>query len=201
MELKMNEPLFRIIVGLLLILFILHRAFYSRKIQHANEEVVDKPDLGALSKIASLIAVPAFLATLIYLFFPQWLIWSEIDLSSGIRWLGVIAAAAGFGLLQWSQSSLGQNWSDDPVLIQDHRLVTNGPYRWVRHPLYSAFLLIFASLTLISASWLIGLLWLAMTALDILARVSTEESLMQQQFGGEYQSYMQKTGRFFPRIG
>jgi protein-S-isoprenylcysteine O-methyltransferase Ste14 len=201
MELKMNEPLFRTIVGLLLVLFVLHRAFYTRKIQHANEEVVDKPDLGALSKIASLIAVPAFLATLIYLFFPQWLIWSEIDLSSWIRWLGVIAAAVGFGLLQWSQSALGKNWSDDPVLIQDHRLVTNGPYRWVRHPLYSAFLLIFASLTLISASWLIGLLWLAMTALDILARVSTEESLMLQQFGGEYQSYMQKTGRFLPRIG
>jgi protein-S-isoprenylcysteine O-methyltransferase Ste14 len=70
----------------------------------------------------------------------------------------------------------------------------------MRHPIYSAFLLIFGSLTLISASWLIGLLWLGMTALDIVARVNKEESLMLQQFGEEYQRYTQKTGRFFPYL-
>lgn len=79
-------------------------------------------------------------------------------------------------------------------------MITGGPYRWIRHPIYAAFLLILGSPLLISANWFVGGLWIAMTGLDIASRIRTEEAMMLGQFGEQYQAYMRRTGRLFPRI-
>jgi protein-S-isoprenylcysteine O-methyltransferase Ste14 len=117
-----------------------------------------------------------------------------------LRWLGVAIALGGFVLLHWSQQTLGKNWSDAPKLLKDQKLVITGPYRWMRHPIYAAFLLILGSLFLISANWFIGGMWIGMTSLDITSRVKTEEAMMIGQFGDQYRAYMRKTGRLFPRL-
>ena len=109
-------------------------------------------------------------------------------------------ALAGFVLLQWSQQTLGKNWSDDPRLVEGQQLIVSGPYRWIRHPIYAAFLLILGSLVLISANWLIGGLWIATTGLGVAGRMRTEEALMLSQFGEPYRAYMRRTGRLIPRL-
>jgi protein-S-isoprenylcysteine O-methyltransferase Ste14 len=126
--------------------------------------------------------------------------WADLPFPVWLRWTGVALTLLGFALLQWSQNTLGKNWSDRPRLLKEQSLVTNGPYRYVRHPIYTAFLLILGSTFLISANWMIGLTWIGMSALEVASRISYEESLMLESFGDQYRDYMKKTGSLFPRI-
>lgn len=196
----MEPNVFRAIVAAILAGFVAHRAYYTRKVQHPTEAVLEQPKTGRATQIANLLALPALAATVIYIVKPAWLSWSALPLPLWLRWLGVAVALAGFGLLQWSQQSLGRNWSDAPVLLEDQELVTSGPYRWIRNPIYSAFLLILGSPLLISANWLVGGLWIAMTSLDIASRIRMEEAMMLEQFGRQYRAYMGRTGRLVPRL-
>jgi len=85
-------------------------------------------------------------------------------------------------------------------MLKEQRLVTAGPYRWIRHPIYSAFVLILGAILFISANWLIGFCWAGMTMLEILSRIRFEESLMLEYFGSEYREYMETTGAFMPKL-
>ena len=194
----MNE--FQIIVAVLLIGFMVHRGLYIRKVQQTADSVIKQPKLGRVDQVANLLAVPAFLSTLLYIFVPGWMSWSALALPLWLRWAGVVVALAGFVLLQWSQQTLGRNWSDAPKLFKGQELVINGPYHWVRHPIYTAFLLILGSLLLITSNWFIGAMWLGMTGLNVVARINVEEAMMLGQFGDQYQTYMRQTGRLFPRL-
>ena len=196
----MNHSEFRAIIAALLIGFVAHRGFYTRKVQHAAEAVREQPKLGIASQIAGLLAILALLATITYIFIPAWISWSSLLLPVWSRWLGVGVALGGFVLLQWSQQSLGMNWSDAPNLLEGQEMVASGPYRWIRHPIYAAFLLILGSLLLISANWCVGGLWIGMTGLDVASRIRTEETMMVSRFGERYRAYMRRTGRLFPRI-
>jgi protein-S-isoprenylcysteine O-methyltransferase Ste14 len=84
--------------------------------------------------------------------------------------------------------------------MKEQTLITSGPYRFIRHPIYTAFLLILSSTLLISSNWLIGLFWAGMTILEIISRISFEESLMMEYFGDQYREYLKKTGRIFPKL-
>ena len=195
-----ESSIFRIILAVLLISFMAHRGFYTRKVQHNPESVVKQPQPGKASQAANLIALPAFLGTIIYLLKPIWMGWASFPLPIEMRWLGVGIAAAGFGLLQWAQSTLGKNWSDKPKMVDNQEMIDSGPYQWIRHPIYTAFVLILGSILLISANWFIGTLWIVMTGLDVTARIQVEETMMREQFGEQYQRYMRRTGRLFPRF-
>ncbi len=100
---------------------------------------------------------------LFYLVAPRWLNRAALSVGIGLRWAGLGLALVGFGLLQWAQNELGRHWSDAARLQAAHQLVTTGPYRWLRHPVYSAFLLILSAPLLLSANWLVGGLWIGMT--------------------------------------
>jgi len=96
--------------------------------------------------------------------------------------------------------TLANSWSDTPRMMKEQTLITNGPYRKIRHPIYTAFILILGSPLLISADWLIGLCWLGMTVLEVVSRINFEEALMIEFFGEQYRKYMKKTGRLFPKV-
>ena len=196
----MDNIVFRAILAALLLGFVAHRGFYTRKVQHSAESVLEQPKPGRATQIANLLALPALLSSVIYVIAPAWMSWSALPLPLWLRWLGVGVALSGFTLLQWAQQSLGKNWSDEPRLVEGQEMISSGPYRWIRHPIYAAFLLILGSLLLISANWFIGALWLGMTGLDVASRMRTEESMMVGQFGEQYRAYMRRTGRLFPRL-
>jgi protein-S-isoprenylcysteine O-methyltransferase Ste14 len=85
------------------------------------------------------------------------------------------------------------------VLVKkNHRLVTAGPYGWVRHPMYSALFGFSVAFFLLSANAIVGLLWLAMTIASAW-RVGEEERLLAGTFGVAYERYMARTGRFLPK--
>jgi protein-S-isoprenylcysteine O-methyltransferase Ste14 len=194
-----TESTFRILLPALIIAFAMHRGYYVRK--HGEEQTtLKKREEGLTSRIAGLLGLSGFVAVIVYVINPGWLAWAALPLPLSLRWMGVGIALLGFALLQWSQNTLGRNWSDTPRMIKEQSLVTSGPYQFIRHPIYTAFLLVLGSTLLISANWFIGLGWIGMTVLEVVSRIGFEENLMLEYFGEEYREYMKRTGRLFPRI-
>jgi len=195
-----NETAFRIILPAMLILFIAHRGYYTKKYGDADRNTLKKRDEGWTTKLAGMLGFTGFIALLVYVFYPDWISWASISFPLWVRWAGIGIALTGFTLLQWAQTTLGKNWSDTPRMMREQSLVISGPYRWIRHPIYTAFVLILSSTIFVSANWLIGLSWISMTILEIASRIQYEESLMVEYFGAQYQTYMKKTGRLLPRL-
>lgn len=194
------ELTFRIILLALLSAFVAHRGYYTKKHNYSEDNTLKKREEGLVSKLSGLLGMIGFISTVVFVINPNWLAWTSLPLPFAIRWAGVGFAIAGFALLQWAQNTLGKNWSDTPRMMKSQALVTNGPYQWVRHPIYTAFLLILGATLLISANWLIGLSFIGMTALEIASRIGFEESLMMEFFGHEYHEYMKRTGRILPKV-
>jgi len=196
----MNETVFRVILPMIILAFILHRGYYVKKYTGHGDETLKKREEGTASKVAGLFSMVGFVSTIAFVINSGWLAWATLPLPGWMRWTGIVMALFGFALLQWAQSTLGQSWSDTPRMMKDQTLITSGPYRMIRHPIYTAFLLILGSALFISANWLIGLAWISMTLLEIFSRIDFEERLMLEYFGDQYYEYMKKTGRLFPKL-
>lgn len=194
-----TETIFRISLPILIIAFALHRGYYVRRFGEETN-TLKKREEGWTSKIAGLLGLVGFLAVLVYAVNPGLLRWASLPLPLWLRWTGVAIALAGFALLQWAQNTLGKSWSDTPRMIKEQALVTDGPYRFIRHPIYTAFLLILGSTLFISANWFVGFAWIGMTLLEVVSRIGFEENLMLEYFGDQYREYMKRTGRLLPKL-
>jgi protein-S-isoprenylcysteine O-methyltransferase Ste14 len=194
-----SDLYFRIIQGLIFIVFVANRAYYNRRYPPLEDETLEKQERGLVNQLSNLLSLVALISLVLYLIKPDWMSWASLPMPVPLRWAGVLIAFGGFALLQWSQGALGRNWSDQPRITEGQTFVIEGPYRWVRHPIYSAFVMILGSTLFITANWFIGGLWLVITLIDVSERIKFEESRMLAQFGDEYQSYMQRTGSLFPR--
>ncbi len=87
-----------------------------------------------------------------------------------------------------------------PGMIRDRQmLVTDGPYRWVRHPMYTTLLIIYLAYFLMSANWSIGVVGLVYGIL-IFSIVNMEETTLIEKFGESYRQYMHHSGRFLPYL-
>jgi paraquat-inducible protein A len=142
----------------------------------------------------------AFMAGLVaFLIHPTWMAWASFDLPNWVRWSGVAMGVGTACLLIWTFSSLGHNLTDTVVTRRNASLVTHGPYRWVRHPFYLAFGMAILANTLVTANGYLGATGTA-AFLVMVARTSIEERKLIDRFGRSYLDYMQRTGRFLPRI-
>jgi protein-S-isoprenylcysteine O-methyltransferase Ste14 len=137
---------------------------------------------------------------IVYLVHPPWLSWAALPVPGWLRWLGAAGGTVGLLLLWWTHRALGTNFAPVLHVTQDQTLVTAGPYRWVRHPMYGAMYLITGSIFLLSGVWLIGILYWGSLTLVLVTRVGREEALMTETFGDEYRAYALRTGRFLPRL-
>jgi protein-S-isoprenylcysteine O-methyltransferase Ste14 len=189
---------FRIVLTGVFFAFIGHRGYYSRKMPPAEGDTLESQEASLRTTLAGILAFAGLGALLIYLVSPNQMAWASVNFPTWLRWGGVVVAGAGFGLLQWSQITLGANWSDTPRITKSQVLVTAGPYRWVRHPIYTAFLLILSAPLLIAANWFLGGAWIVMAAIDIQGRIKFEEEKMMSQFGEVYQKYRDQTGGLLP---
>ena len=194
------ETIFRITLPLLLVLFIAHRGYYIKTHSKPEEATLKKREEGMLSKAAGLLRILGFISVLAFVIHPNWLAFANRAFPSWLRWAGIGIAILGFFLLQWAQVTLGKSWSDMPRMMKKQALITSGPYHFIRHPIYAAFILILGSTLFISANWLIGTAWIGMTVLEVVSRIRFEENLMIEYFGDEYRQYMKRTGQFLPKV-
>jgi protein-S-isoprenylcysteine O-methyltransferase Ste14 len=195
-----SEAVFRALLLALLLAFVIHRGYYTRRYGRPAADTLRARERSLAQTVSAGLSLVALLSSAVYIVRPAWVAWASLPLPVALRWLGVGVAVAGFALLQWAHSALSRNWSDAPRLMTGQTLTTNGPYRWMRHPMYTAFLLILSAPLLISANWLVGLSWLAATALDIAGRIRFEEALLAETFGDQYAEYASHSGRLLPRL-
>ncbi len=185
-----------LVVGFLTMFVI---TLYHRLRSWKSKEPLDRRQegffiLATLRPIALLMYVGLFT----YMINPAWMAWSSVSLPIEARWTGVVILAIGISLLSWTLGRLGRNLTDTVVTREAHTLVTEGPYRWVRHPFYDALALFVIAFALVTASWFIlvtGVIVFILLAL----RSRTEEALLLARFGDPYREYMESTGRFLPR--
>ena len=99
-----------------------------------------------------------------------------------------------------SHADLGTNWSVTLELRQEHRLITQGVYRAIRHPMYSALTLYAVGQALVIPNWVAGFSNVIALLVLIALRVGAEEKMMAEQFGDEYAAYSARTKRFVPGV-
>ncbi len=114
-----------------------------------------------------------------------------------LRWIGLGLYAAGFLAMHFSEAQLGKHFSLEVAVHHDHRLVTNGLYRHLRHPRYLGIIIFSTGISLLFRSW-IGLLLSGLTVPVLLWRIHDEEALMHQQFGSDWEAYCRGSWRLVP---
>jgi len=122
-------------------------------------------------------------------FLPQasWIAWSGIALT----WVGIAIAI-------WARYCLGEYWSARVTLKEGHQLIRSGPYRWVRHPIYSGMLLGCMGAALVVGEWR-GVVAVVLILAAHSRKALREESLLTKEFGEEYLAYRRSTGFLLPR--
>ncbi len=110
---------------------------------------------------------------------------------------GLIVCAAGVAFAIWARRTLGRNWSGNPTIKEGHELVTRGPYRFVRHPIYTGMLLAAAG-TALGHGQVLDLVLLLVALVVVWLKSRVEERLMLRQFPQEYASYRRRTNALIP---
>lgn len=113
-------------------------------------------------------------------------------------YLGLVALVAALVLFRLTHKQLGRNWSVSLETRTQHTLVTSGLYGYVRHPMYSSFLLSAIAQVLLLPNWIAGPAGFAGIGVLFFYRVKREEGLMLETFGEQYRAYMQRTARIVP---
>jgi protein-S-isoprenylcysteine O-methyltransferase Ste14 len=170
------------------------------RVRAGTGEALDRKQEGVFILVAlRLSGLAGLVGMVIYLLNPAILSFAAMPLPNWLRWVGVGLGCITALLLFWTLQTLGKNLTDTVVTRKEHALVTNGPYRWVRHPFYGCAALIATAASLISANAFF--LVIGASVLLLLAfRTRIEERNLLNRFGDDYRNYMQRTGRFFPRL-
>lgn len=196
----MNENIFRILAALVLFTGMGISTYFRLKAdKETGEKISRKVDGSAMMNIIRFGGLILWLSPLVYLINPNWMNWSKIGLPESIRWLGVgIGVLCTFGIY-WLFSSIGSGITPTSATRKEHKLITRGIYRWIRHPLYTIGSSFIISFGMMADNWFI-------TAFGILAfilmasRTPKEEANLIEKFGDEYREYMKRTGRYLPRL-
>lgn len=134
----------------------------------------------------------------------QPVVWPAVGLRISRPWgfavqaLGVKLIVVALSLHWWARAHLQQFYVEDVVFQEGHKLVDTGPYRYVRHPIFTSFLMIALGLLLVNPA-LPTLLITLYAFWDFARAAGREEALLCEKLDG-YEAYMRRTGRFLPRI-
>lgn len=200
-----TESTFRLAFVIVLAALFAMRFYFMIKVRRSGGRIM--PDEGAIKReggrgffifrVATFFALMAFLG--VYIAGMAWIDVFMFALPEWLRWMGFALGILSVAFMTWTQVTLDTQWSAQLQLTKGHHLITTGPYAQMRHPLYTSMFGWGAALSLLTGNWIfVGMAALSIAAL--VARVPREEQMMLEAFGDEYKAYMQRTGRFFPRL-
>lgn len=114
-----------------------------------------------------------------------------------IEMAGVAITAAGIALAMWARWHLGMNWSSAVAIREKHELIRTGPYRFMRHPIYSGILIGFAGTALVRGE-VSGIAGFGIALIAFYCKARKEESYLTQEFGLRFAEHLKQTGMFLP---
>jgi protein-S-isoprenylcysteine O-methyltransferase Ste14 len=129
----------------------------------------------------------------------EWLGARFVPLNPAVEWAGVLLTAAGVAVAFWARWHLGANWSGVVTLKEGHELIRTGPYRNIRHPIYTGILLALLG-TVVATGEVRGLLAVAIAWLSFYWKARREESFLSQEFGEKFAAHAKQTGMFLPKL-
>jgi len=193
---------FRLIVAAELIAMVMvrdyHLFFRSRESIRDHFRRSQEPTL--LTAALGALALVHFGALIIFIANPASLNWSAFEAPQPVRWAGILISAASAAGEVWALISLGTNYNPLLRVGETQVLVTSGPYRWVRHPLYSFALPMMVGWGFATQNRLIIASGILLGASVMIFRVPREEAMMVEAFGKSYRDYATRTRRFIPRV-
>jgi protein-S-isoprenylcysteine O-methyltransferase Ste14 len=160
---------------------------------------VVKSSKGALEIVLLTLAWISFILPLVWIATP---VFASLDypLRPVPLFAGALCLALGLWIFHRSHLDLGANWSITLEVREEHRLVTEGLYRRVRHPMYLALLIYAAGQALVVPNYVVGPSCAVAMVLLFALRVGPEERMMLEVFGKDYKAYRERTRRLVPGI-
>lgn len=164
------------------------------KLKKVKSDVTLKERINLLCVFTGSLTMP-----LLYIFTP-WFNFSNypVHLYQGI--MGSLLAIAGLWLFWRSHKDLDIQFSPMLELKENHKLITHGVYKNIRHPMYTAVFMLSLSQLALIGNWVVGPAYFLTFFFLYVLRVRHEEALMLEHYGDEYSAYMKRTGRLFPRL-
>lgn len=179
-----NEIPFQIALLLSFVAFFAIRLYYRLRTGTLRLDA-PSPRESKILRMSLPIWVVVWLVMLIWLINPDRMNWSVQALPAWVRWSGALIVVAALALLIWVHQTLSMSFSGTLEIREQHKLVTTGPYYWMRHPMYTAIFLWAVGASLITSNWFNFLFPLAF-ALFFILRVPNEEKMMMETFGDGY---------------
>jgi protein-S-isoprenylcysteine O-methyltransferase Ste14 len=115
------------------------------------------------------------------------------------QWTGVALTALGILFTIWARVHIGRNWSARVVIKEQHELIRTGPYRFVRHPIYTGLLIAIAGTAFVTGEWR-GVFALVFAILGFAWKAKREEAILCGEFGDGYARYRSETGMLIPKL-
>ena len=183
------------------------RVYYGRKTKTHDSVASIKDKLGTAENemgkgiflLSVIMAIIGFPGLVLYLLAPPWWTWTHIPLDEWVQWVGVAVSIAPLFYLVWVHRHLDRQWSIALEIQEEHKLITTGPYKRVRHPMYLGIFVYTIGLCIVSLDVLVILFFVFSIWVNY-RRIPNEEQMMIDQFGDEYTEYMQHTGRLLPKF-
>lgn len=149
------------------------------------------------------VATASMAAFFLFLYFTIRLRWSALEFEGliAVRSFGLTLMAFGAVFNIWGRLFLKKNWSDHVRIYNDQQLITNGPYRIVRHPLYASIIWMFYGAAIAYLNPLAAVETTLVFIPAMVYRSNLEEQALHETFGDQYSNYRKNTGRFFPTLG
>jgi protein-S-isoprenylcysteine O-methyltransferase Ste14 len=113
---------------------------------------------------------------------------------------GLLIEWAGISLTWWAQRALGRFYRPVVTIHEDHRVVTSGPYRYVRHPIYAGAMVVMVGVGLALGNWLSLALCVLLPLAAYVVRIRVEEGALEDALGDSYREYEQGKARLVPWI-
>lgn len=107
--------------------------------------------------------------------------------------------AVGLVLAIWARRRLGRNWSGEITIKVEHQLIRSGPYKLLRHPIYTGLLAMYAGTALVSGEWL-AIIGFAIAAFAYWRKIRLEEANLKVAFGADYDAYSRETWALVPGL-
>ncbi|MEN6409780.1 MAG: isoprenylcysteine carboxylmethyltransferase family protein [Anaerolineaceae bacterium] len=198
------EGVYRVAFAGLLFALLVMRVYFMIRVRRSGGRITpDDQAVAREGRISVILRAVLFIALLafltMYFLGAAWIDVFRFSLPGWLRWVGFALGVLAVAFWTWTQIHLDTQWSAQLQLKEKHHMVTTGPYTYIRHPLYLAMMIWGAAAALLTANWI----FTAVTVLSIAGvvwRTPKEEQMMIETFGDVYRTYMQRTGRFFPKI-